>query len=186
MKQFYATIAIAGLLATAACRKSEEANTMAPTDNGYATSENMGMENGAAATTVDAAFLTDAMKGDNSEVAIGKLAAAQGGSQAVKDLGTMLVTDHGAHKDKIAAMASGAGVATTDDTSDEAKATLAKLTPLHGDAFDKAFKEAAISDHEKDIAMYEKQAAGTDAQTAALARDTLPTLHKHLDAAKKL
>jgi len=186
MKQFYASVALAGLLVTAGCHKDESDNTMAPTDNGYATADNMAMNNGAAAMTVDAAFLTDAMKGDNSEVAIGKLAAAQGGSQAVKDLGTMLVTDHGAHKDKLAAMASGAGIATTDDTSDDGKAALAKLTPLHGDAFDKAFKETAIADHEKDIAKYEKQAAATDAQTAALAKDTLPTLHKHLDAAKKL
>jgi len=43
-----------------------------------------------------------------------------------------------------------------------------------------------VEDHTKDITKYEKQAASADAQTAALAKKTLPTLRKHLDVAKAL
>ena len=126
------------------------------------------------------------MKGDNGEVAIGELAQAQGESQAVKDFGKLLVADHGAHKQELGALAQAAGITTTDDPSDEAKANLEKLKALHGRAFDSEFKAMMVEDHTKDIAKYEKQASSGDADTAALAQKTLPTLRKHLDAANSL
>jgi putative membrane protein len=43
-----------------------------------------------------------------------------------------------------------------------------------------------IEDHTKDISKYEKQASSGDAQTAALAKKTLPTLRKHLETANAL
>lgn len=155
-------------------------NTIAIADeNGTAT-------NTAAATGVDAAFVTEAMKGDNGEVAIGKLAETQAMSQAAKDFGKMLATDHGAHKEKLDALAASAGLTSTGDPADEAKTNLAKLKTLNGAAFDKEFKRMMVEDHEKDIAKYEKQASGGDPQTAALAKETLPTLRKHLETAKSL
>jgi putative membrane protein len=126
------------------------------------------------------------MKGDNGEVAIGRLAAAQGQSQGVKDFGNLLVTDHGAHKQELASLAQAAGAPVTDDPSDEAKANLEKLKALRGAEFDKQFKAMMIEDHTKDIAKYEKQASSGDSRTAALAQKTLPTLRKHLDAANAL
>ena len=78
------------------------------------------------------------------------------------------------------------GIAATSEPSPEGKANLDKLKPLKGAEFDKAFKAAMIEDHQKDIAKYEKQAASGDAQTAALAKETLPTLRKHLATAKSL
>jgi putative membrane protein len=144
------------------------------------------MMNGDMAATVDAAFVTEAMKGNNSEVAMGHLAMEQGGSQAVKDFGQMLVADHSDANDKLKAIASAANVPVTDAITDEATAGSAKLKAMDGAAFDKAFKQMAIDDHQKDIAKYEAQAKSSDAQTAAYATATLPTLRKHLDAAQKL
>ena len=179
----------ASTLALAACNNNGTANndltvntlTVDNADLGNATDMNA-----AAAGTVDSAFLTDAMKGDNSEVALGKIAQSKGASQGVKDLGTMLVTDHGAHKTEVAGLAQQNGVTVTDDVTDEAKAMETKLDGLSGDAFDKAFIAGAIEDHKKDIAKYEAQAKSTDATTAALANKTLPTLRKHLETAQKL
>ena len=182
-KNLYMSVAAMALM-LAACGK----------DNDDAAATNLGVENvvttgdasNPATTTADTAFLTDALKGDNGEVAIGKLAAAQGLSQKTKDFGSMLVADHGAHKEKVAGLLTSAGGTSTDEATDEGKANLAKLTALKGAEFDKAFKSAMIDDHNKDIAKYEKQAAGSDATTASLAKDTLPTLRKHLDTAKAL
>lgn len=138
------------------------------------------------AATADTAFLTDALKGDNTEVAIGKLAAVQAMSQKSKDFGAMLAEDHAAHKDKVVTLLTGAGGMSTEELADEGKANLEKLSALKGAEFDKAFKVVMIDDHQKDIAKYEKQAAGGDAATMSLAKDTLPTLKKHLEAAKAL
>ena len=142
--------------------------------------------NAAGATTADAAFVTEAMKGNNSEVAAGQMAIAQGGSQAVKDYGQMLVTDHGAANDKLKAIAASAGIPATDELTEEAKANAAKMKDMTGPVFNAEFKRMAIADHQKDIAKYEAQAKSSDAATAAYANETLPTLRKHLEAAQKL
>ena len=67
------------------------------------------------------------------------------------------------------------GIAVPDEKSPDGQANLDKLTGLSGSAFDKAFKEAMIDSHNKGIAKNEKQAASGDAQTAALAKETLPS-----------
>jgi putative membrane protein len=173
-------------IALGACQKndSDAGNNTLAVDN--LTVENADLGNVPSTAAVDAAFLTDAMKGDNSEVALGKIAQSKGSSQGVKDLGAMLVTDHGAHKTQVAALAQQAGVPVTDDIKDEAKTLQTKLNGLSGAAFDKAFVDAAVEEHQKDIAKYEQQAKSSDPQTAQLAQQTLPTLRKHLDTAKSL
>ena len=138
------------------------------------------------AAGIDTAFLTEAMQGDNGEVAIGQLAEAHGASQKVKDFGKLLVDDHGAHKQELKTLAQSAGANATDEPSAEGMANLEKLKALSGAEFDKQFKAMMIEDHTKDIAKYEKQAGSSDAQTADLAKKTLPTLRKHLDAANAL
>ena len=169
--------------ALAACQNQTNDNVQ----NTSAGESNMALTNMPASTpAVDAAFLTDAMKGDNSEVALGKLAQQKGASEGVKSLGSMLVSDHGAHKQEVATLAQQVGAPVTDDLTDEAKTLQSKLNGLSGAAFDKEFVAAAVEDHQKDIAKYEAQAKSGDEQTAALANKTLPTLREHLEAAQAL
>ncbi len=178
-----ALTAITAVLVLGACRQTETANNEAIVET--ETTVNETTEN-AAVAAVDAAFVTEAMQGDNGEVAIGKLAQDKGVSQKVKDFGKMLANDHGAHKAELATLANSAGIPVTDDPSAEGKTNLDKLKALSGAEFDKTFKSMMIEDHTKDIAKYEKQAESGDAKTAALAKKTLPTLHKHLDTANAL
>jgi putative membrane protein len=180
----HALTAVAALLALAACSRSEPANDQVAVSNDF----NSPIEENAGTGTagIDSAFVTDAIKGDNGEVAIGQLAQANGQSQAVKDFGKLLASDHGAHKQELAALASSAGISVTDEPTDEAKGNLKKLKALHGAEFDKQFKVMMVEDHKKDIAKYEQQASSGDPQTSALAKKTLPTLRKHLDAANAL
>jgi len=175
--------AIGATLVLGACSKSDttathNAEILNAVDNEVAAN--------AKATGIDTTFLTEAMEGDNGEVAIGQLAQTQGVSQRVKDFGKLLVDDHGAHKQELKTLAATTGVAVTDEPTAEAKSNLDKLKTLRGAEFDKQFKSMMIEDHTKDIAKYEKQASSDDAQTAALAKKTLPTLRKHLDVAKAL
>lgn len=188
MKGFVLLVAVA-TVSLAACGKNDAGNSMASNDmmaDNVAANDMMANSAAPSAASVDAAFVADAIKGDNSEVAMGKLAMEKGSSQAVKDLGQMLITDHGAHLQKLAPLAAAASVTVTDETMPEAKAAMDKLSGLSGAAFDKQFAQTAIDDHEKDIAKYETQAKSSFADSAALAKDTLPTLRKHLDAAKAI
>ena len=180
---------IASVFALGSCQRNTTGDDTAANDLGI---NDMIVDNGmanptnTASTSVDSAFVTDAMKGDNGEVAIGNLAATQASSEAARDFGRTLASDHGGHRQKLVALASIAGISPTDEPSEEAKSNLEKLKTLKGAGFDQEFKRMMVEDHEKDIARYEKQASTGDPETSALARETLPTLRKHLATAQSL
>ncbi len=129
------------------------------------------------------AFLKSAMEGDNSEVMLGKMAAAQG--DATKSFGQMLVDDHSMHLMKVEKVAAGLNVPKESQTMPAAQKERDKLMGLHGADFDKEFAKYMVKDHKKDISEYEK-AAKMPGDVGQLAQQTLPTLHKHLDEAQKL
>ncbi len=182
----FLAVPVSAALALAACSQSAPADTAASDDTAMADAA------GTAATTADASdhasqFLTDAMKGDNSEVRVGKLAAEKGSTQGVKDFGRMLAEEHGSHLQKVAAVAQSLGVPTTDETKPEADQVYAKLQGLSGKDFDQAFIIAMIEDHKKTIATYQQEASSGDAAAVTdLAKQTVPTLQKHLETAQSL
>jgi putative membrane protein len=143
-----------------------------------------------AATTAsaasDKAFLTKAMKGDNSEMTFGEIAAQKGESPGVRDFGRMLHTDHAKAKSEVVPIARAHDVPITDEMAPEAKAEKVKLDGLSGAAFDREFASYMVDDHKKDIADFQRQAKMGDPATAKLARMQLPTLHKHLMVAEQL
>jgi putative membrane protein len=137
-------------------------------------------------TALDTAFVTDGIKGDTAEVSIGHLASSKGATQGVRDFANMLVTDHSAHKQKLIDLANSAGVAVPTEPAETGRAQLEKLEKLSGPEFDRALLETLIGNHEKGIAKNEAQAKSGDAQTAELAKETVPVLKKHLAAAESL
>ncbi len=130
-------------------------------------------------------FIKAAIEGDIAEIDVGKLAQEKGQSEAVKQFGAMLVKDHGAHKAKAEDVASQLGVTPPTGSTFGEKATYAKLKLLSGDSFDRSFAKSMVKDHKDDIKEYKKEASKTDA-AGQLAKATLPTLQKHLQAAQRL
>lgn len=67
----------------------------------------------------------------------------------------------------------------------EHQKTMDKLSKLSGADFDKAYMNEMLKDHQKDVAMFEKEAnSGKDADVKAWATSTLPTLRDHLQMAR--
>ena len=178
--------AFVGTLALAACSQPAPEPTATGTAADTAMAGDAAMTP-AAADAHAADFLTTAMKGDNSEVMLGKLAASKGSSQGLKDFAQMLVDDHAKHKTRVVQLAGTMNVATTDATKPEADAQHEKLQGMSGAAFDRAFLDAAIENHKKGIAAYQAEAASSDpAAVTDLAKETIPALQKHLDKAMSL
>jgi putative membrane protein len=130
-------------------------------------------------------FLTDAMKGDNSEIKLGQLAEAKGDGPKVRDFGKTLVDDHTKAKQEVGNAAASMGVTHTDDASPEALAEYTKLSAMKGAAFDREFGRYMVADHKKDIAEFESQAKG-GGPASNIAKQQLPTLRKHLAIAESL
>lgn len=136
----------------------------------------------------DQQFVDFAAQTDMVEINLGKLAQDVAASQAVKDYGQMLVTDHSSDLQQLKTLAQQAGFTVPDaiDTANN-KALIGPLHALKGAAFDRRYVPDMVEGHTKAIATYKKEA--TDAQSAALrsyAEQDLPVLQKHLDGAKGL
>lgn len=131
-------------------------------------------------------FVRDAVMGDNSEIALGRLAAAEGSTEATRSFGQILVNDHSKHRNEAATLATQLGVLSSDDMTPEAQQEMAKLQKLSGSEFDKEFAELMVKDHEKDIAEFKKEAESGKGPVQGFASESLPTLQKHLRLAEAL
>lgn len=137
------------------------------------------------ASSDDQQFITNAIEGDNSEMALGGLAMGRGSTVAVRDFGYTLVTDH--RKAKVGAedLASKYNVQVPTDLTPEAQAELQKLIGLTGTDFDQEFASYMVQDHTKDISDF-KDEAKKKGDVGSYAEKTLPTLEKHLKIAQSL
>jgi putative membrane protein len=140
----------------------------------------------AALAAPPAKFLQDAIKGDNSEITLGRLIAARGHSAQVRSFGNTLYRDHSTARGQAVAVARQMGVRPPTAMMAEARAERRKLERLHGRAFDMEVRRYMINDHEKDIAKFRAQARSGDRRTSDLARAQLPTLRKHLRIAESI
>jgi putative membrane protein len=131
-------------------------------------------------------FVIDAIKGDNGEIAVGSLVEQQAASKEVRDLGAMMVRDHGATRDAAIAAGKAVGVGVPTAMTPQAQHLLRKLARLSGPEFDKTFLTATIKDHRKAIDKFAKQGRGGDPVTSKLADDALPKMREHLRIALSL
>jgi putative membrane protein len=135
----------------------------------------------------DATFYKKAAEGGLFEVDTGNQAAKSSNNQQIKDFGSMLVTDHTAANDKLKSIAASKDISLPTTASVSQMATKAKLDVLTGDTYDKSFIKTQIKAHQQTIALFRKEAAtGQDPDAKAFAKETLPTLRKHLKAAQAI
>jgi putative membrane protein len=136
----------------------------------------------------DQQFVDMAAQTDMVEANLGQLAQTAAESQAVKDYGQMLTTDHTSDFNQLSSAAQQAGMSRPDAIDAEHnKAMIEPFQKLKGAAFDRKLIQAAVGGHTKAIAFYKKEAA--NAQNPAIksyAETALPVLQKHLDHAKAL
>ncbi len=134
----------------------------------------------------DQTFVKEAAAGGMAEVQMGKLAAQNGQSEAVKKLGQRLVQDHTKANQELKQIASRKGLTVSSTLDTEHQSALDHLKGLQGQEFDKAFIQHAIQDHQKAIDKFQKVAQeAQDLEIKAFAAKTLPTLQEHLQLAKQ-
>jgi putative membrane protein len=131
-------------------------------------------------------FLKDAIRGDNSEIKLGQLAARDGGSRAVRAYGRTLVADHSKGKAQAAQVAKQLGVEVPSRAMLKADAEYLKLRALSGRSFDREFVGYMIDDHKQDIQTFRQIAQAHRGPVGKLAEQQLPTLRKHLKIAEQI
>jgi putative membrane protein len=181
-------------LAVAACGGNDNNTNNPGGANATATDTTAAVDTGAPAATGTTAandhaaqFLTNAIQADNAEIKAGEAAEMMGSTQAVKDYGKMLVSDHTKAKDQASQVAMALNVPIPTGTPPDADQELKMATSMSGKGFDKDFLAAMVKDHQKAIDMFQEEAGSSDpAQVTDLAKQSLPTLKKHLEKAQSL
>lgn len=186
-----AAIALAGLIFLTHHAISAQ-NTNASTETNTSSNSNQntsggGQMGGAGASSADRKFVTEAAMGGMKEVELGRLANERGASEAVRQFGQHMVEDHTRANQELMAAASAAGLTPPAALDAKTRAAVQKLSRLSGAEFDREYSKMMVKDHEKAVALFEREAArGTQSDLKSFASATLPTLQGHLQMARDL
>jgi len=135
----------------------------------------------------DQHFVTDAAVGGMAEVELGKLAADKAANADVKKFGQRMADDHGKANDELKVLAQSEKITLPSAIDAKHKATIDRLSKLSGEAFDRAYVEEMLKDHQKDVAAFRTESkSGKDPEVKAWAGKTLPTLEEHLKMVQDL
>ena len=138
-------------------------------------------------STSDASFMTSAARGGLAEVQLGQLAQRNGSSAAVKRFGQRMVEDHGRSNQEMMVLAQRKEITPPSSVGAEHQRTYDDLAKLRGGAFDRAYAQAMVKDHQEDLQAYQEEAAnGTDPDVKAFAARHVPLLQEHLRMAQSL
>ena len=135
----------------------------------------------------DVKFIKTEAAAGKAEVKISELAVTKADNADIKMLAGVLVTDHTAVNEQLAALATQKGVELSVVISPAHAQSVQKLEKLSGVEFDKEFLVVIIADHKKCISNFET--ASKDAKDADLrvwVDKTIPALKSHLEKAEAL
>lgn len=131
-------------------------------------------------------FMKTAAEGGMMEVEAGKLAETNGGSQAIKDFGALMVKDHTKAGNELAQLARDKNVTLPTELSGAMKSHLEAMRKMTGKAFDKHYMDMMVNDHKSTVTVFENATFNKDADVKAFAEMTLTVIKGHLETAKKL
>jgi len=139
------------------------------------------------ASSSDRKFIHQALQGGNAEVMFGQLAAQKGNSEDVKQFGQKIVDDHTRLGGQIKLIAQQESIEIPDGIAGKDKALEEKLSGLSGDEFDRAFIQAMVRDHRKDLFEFQKEAdSGNDTSVRHAASQGAQVIGEHLQIAEQM
>ena len=122
-----------------------------------------------------------------AEVELGKLAQQKAASDQVKQFASRMVEDHSKANDELKQIASMKGLQVPTALDKGHQKDMENLSKRSGADFDKKYMDHMVSEHKKDVSMFEKEAkSGKDPELKAFAAKTLPKLQEHMKLAQNV
>ncbi|MDI3330565.1 MAG: DUF4142 domain-containing protein [Micrococcus sp.] len=131
----------------------------------------------------DATWMAAAHQSNLAEIAAGNAAREHGTTEAVQNMGFVLVEEHQTLDAELTAAAEQLGVELPAAPSAEQQAALKAVMAKKGEAFDAAWIASQIEGHRMTLAAgREEIASGSDPTVIALAEEAGPIVQSHLDS----
>lgn len=193
MKKISIYILITALYILQACNNSNSKDSVEKANDANAKKDTTSMTSEVKKDTMAAPVNDDvakfAVKAANAgmtEIELGKMAEEKG-SKSVKEYGAMMVKDHTKAADELKSLAAEKNITLPAAVSDEMRKHIDDLGKKSGKDFDKDYIDMMVSDHKDVIDGFEDIAKNSkDSAFKNFAVKTLPTLYKHLGAAKAI
>ena len=135
----------------------------------------------------DSKFMMAAATSDMNEIGLSQQALSKSTNEEVKKLAQMMIDDHTKSSEELKPVAASKGVVLPTEMDSKHKSAMEKMSSMSGMGFDMAYVKTMVKDHEKAVALHQKEAAsGKDADAKAFAAKTLPVVQMHLDMSRKL
>jgi putative membrane protein len=182
---------MSGLLLLASFAVVFQLSAQTPAANpAVAAPDTPGVETGAAgphANTADQTFIRESSLGGRAEVDAGRLAELRSSSTEVKEFARRMVADHTKGNDSLTPLSKLYGVPLPKELDMDHQVMKGQLSKLQGVAFDKAYLQAQVIDHQKTAQLLEYEiGAGQSERVKAYANTMLPTVLDHLEHAQHL
>jgi putative membrane protein len=179
-----AVVIVAGvILVNAARNNSETVDTMNPA---------LVPESATTLAPTDVTFLTRAAESGSAEIQMAQLAQSESDNSRVDALAERIERDHSQANDRLEELAERKDVDFPDSAmgipgpTEAHDMTHDRLEDLEGAAFDRAWAEQMVKDHQQAVDLFTKASQSADPDVRTFAESTLPTLKEHLQASQDL
>ncbi|WHZ25921.1 MAG: hypothetical protein OJF51_000716 [Nitrospira sp.] len=132
-------------------------------------------------------FLEKAAEGQQIEISLGQLAVQRAVNERVKDLGQQMVEVHKKSSQQVELLAMKGGVQLSPGVSEEHKQQVNKISQLSGHAFDRAYIDYILEDHETTVEEFRRRVNTIqDEDIKQWIASTLPALQTHREKAHQV
>jgi putative membrane protein len=137
--------------------------------------------------SADSSFIRQAIRGNYTEVALGRLAGSRASNSEVKDFAERMVEDHNSMNKAWIDLAQDNDMKVTMDFGEPGRQAIDRLEKLSGTAFDQAYMSEMIREHEQDLSAFQRMATSArSSQVQQLASSGASTIRQHLTAAQQV
>ncbi len=132
-------------------------------------------------------FLEKAAEGQQIEISLGQLAVQRAVNERVKDFGQEMVEEHKKGSQQVEQLAMKDGVQLSPGVSEKRKEKVNKLSQLSGHAFDRAYMDYIVEDHETIVDEFQRRVENMqDKDIKQWIASILPALQSHREKARQV
>ncbi len=128
-------------------------------------------------------FIQQGLEAGQTQVKVAQLAAANSKNPHILSFAKSIIMDYDTTNDKLVKIAINNRVRGGDSVSAAHQKTLANITSLSGNSFDKAYIQFVVTEHQNAVKLYSTATNDRIDDIQSFARRTLPGLRAHLDSA---
>lgn len=131
-------------------------------------------------------FIKQGIEGGLTEIKASGMVITKSNNQKVIGLAKMMIDDHSQLGDDLKKLEADEKITEKDTISQAHQIQLNDLEKKSGAAFDKAYLQMMVLEHEEAVRLFTKAATNADSKIRKVAAQNLPAIKMHLDSANAM